>query len=259
MRIQVLVSTMHQKDYSLLDTMNIQTDAIVVNQCDENKIEEFEYKGHKIKWISLKERGVGLSRNTALMRADADILMFADDDIVYDDGYAEIITEFFEKYPKASFAVFNFQSLNPSRPEYIDKKDKELNWANSLKYGAFRIAVKNEKIKKANIYYSLLFGGGAAHQSGEDNLFVTNCLQRGLKGMASCTLLGTVKQENSTWFKGYDEKYYSDRGALFAAMYGNLAGFMMLVFEMKYVLSKKEVGLFDRLKYEFAGIKKFRK
>ena len=78
MRVQVLVATMHQTDYSLLEKMNIQTDAIVVNQCDENKIEEFEYNGHKIKWLSLKERGVGLSRNTALMRADADILLFAD-------------------------------------------------------------------------------------------------------------------------------------------------------------------------------------
>ena len=44
MTLEVLVSTMYQKDYSLLDRMNIQTDAIVVNQCNENSIEEFEYK-----------------------------------------------------------------------------------------------------------------------------------------------------------------------------------------------------------------------
>ena len=76
MTLEVLVSTMYQKDYSLLDRMNIQTDAIVVNQCNENSIEKFEYKGHKIKWISLNERGVGLSRNTALMRSTADICLF---------------------------------------------------------------------------------------------------------------------------------------------------------------------------------------
>ena len=87
MRLQVLISTMHQTDHSLLDKMNIQSDAIVINQCDRNEIEEFEYKGHHIQWMSLKERGVGLSRNTALMRADADIVLFADDDVIYDDGY----------------------------------------------------------------------------------------------------------------------------------------------------------------------------
>ena len=52
MRVQVLVSTMHQTDHSLLEKMNIQTDAIIVNQCDENKIEEFKYNGHTIKWFS---------------------------------------------------------------------------------------------------------------------------------------------------------------------------------------------------------------
>lgn len=259
MRVQVLVATMYQTDYSLLEKMNIQTDAIVVNQCDENKIEEFEYNGHKIKWLSLKERGVGLSRNTALMRADADILLFADDDIAYVDGYEDMIIQTFEKNPQISFAVFNFQSLNPERPEYIDLKDKKLNWANCLRYGAFRIAVRREKILKANVNYSLLFGGGAPHQAGEDNLFITNCLQKGLKGKASSFMLGTVKQEESTWFEGYNEKYYVDRGILFAAMYGRWSKFVILLFELKSIRKPSPVGLIQRLKLEFAGVKTFKK
>lgn len=258
MHVQVLVSTMHQTDYSLLDKMNIQTDAIIVNQCDRNEIEEFEYKGNNIKWLSLKERGVGLSRNTALMRADADILLFADDDIVYEDGFEQKVIDFFQKHPRISFAVFNINSLNSDRPEYIDLKDKKLNFTNSLKYGACRIAVRREKIFKANINYSLLFGGGAKHKAGEDNLFITNCLQKGLKGMASKTMLGTVKQEESTWFDGYNEKYYTDRGALFAAMYGNLAKVMILLFELKSIFRKRTVKLFKRIKYEFAGVKEFK-
>lgn len=259
MRVQVLVATMHQTDHSLLKKMNIQTDAIVVNQCDENKIEEFEYNGHKIKWLSLKERGVGLSRNTALMRADADILLFADDDIVYVDGYEDMIIRAFESNPKISFAVFNIESLNPDRPEHIDLKDKKLNWANCLKYGACRTAVRREKIFKANINYSLLFGGGAPHQAGEDNLFTINCLQKGLKGMASSFMLGTVNQEESTWFKGYNEKYYIDRGFLFASMYGRWSKFVLLLFELKSIHKPSAISLIQRLKLEFAGVKAFKK
>ena len=37
----------------------------------------------------LNERGIGLSRNTALMRATADIILFADEDVTYKDGYAK--------------------------------------------------------------------------------------------------------------------------------------------------------------------------
>ena len=257
--LQVLVSTMHQTDHSLLEKMNIQTDAIVVNQCDRNEIEEFEYKNHKIKWLSLNERGVGLSRNTALMRADADILLFADDDIVYEDGFAQKVIDFFKNHPRVSFAVFNIQSLNPDRPEFLDTKDKKLNFTNSLKYGACRVAVRREKALKANISYSLLFGGGAPHKAGEDNLFITNCLQKGLKGMASKIMLGTVKQEESSWFDGYNEKYYTDRGALFCAMYGKMAKPMILLFELKSILRKSNVKLFERIRYEFKGVKEFKK
>ncbi len=53
MKLQVLVATMHQKDYSLLDKMNIQSEAIVINQCDENSFEDIEYKGKNVRFISL--------------------------------------------------------------------------------------------------------------------------------------------------------------------------------------------------------------
>lgn len=126
MRLQVLISTMHQKDHSLLDKMNIQSDAIVVNQCDRNEIENFEYAGHNILWMSLNERGVGLSRNTALMRADADIVLFADDDVVYDDGYEKKVIESFEKFKEKDILIFRVESTNKERPTKKEKKDHNL-------------------------------------------------------------------------------------------------------------------------------------
>ena len=66
MTLQVLVATMHQTDHSLLEKMNIQSDAIVVNQCNRNEVERFMYNGHQILWMSLNERGIGLSRNTLI-------------------------------------------------------------------------------------------------------------------------------------------------------------------------------------------------
>lgn len=257
MRIQVLISTMHQKDYSLLEKMNIQTDAIVINQCDKNEICEFQYKGHSIKWLSLKERGVGVSRNTALMRADADIVLFADDDVVYNDGYEKTVIEAFQKNKKISLMVFNIISQNVNRPEYIDTKTHRLHFTNCLRYGAFRIAVRLSHIKKARIFYSLLFGGGAKYQAGEDNIFITNCLQKKLLCMASCETLGTVKQEESTWFKGYDEKYYFDRGALFAAMYGKLSNFMLFIFEIKSIFKKRDISFLKRYSIERKGAKNY--
>lgn len=56
MKIQVLVATMNQSDHSLLKKMNIQTDAIVANQCNENFVEQFEFNGHNIRYLNFAER-----------------------------------------------------------------------------------------------------------------------------------------------------------------------------------------------------------
>ena len=73
MEVQVLASVMMQPKNSIKDIikkMNIQTNAIIVNQCNENFYEEYETENfHKIKMLSFNERGVGLCRNNALMRA----------------------------------------------------------------------------------------------------------------------------------------------------------------------------------------------
>ena len=42
----------------------------------------------------------------ALMRADADICLFADDDMVYEDNYVEIIENAFRDNPYADVIVF---------------------------------------------------------------------------------------------------------------------------------------------------------
>ena len=107
MTIQTLVSCVKQNMETIAANMNLQTDAIVINQCDTNEYLEYEHRGHKICCYSFKERGVGLSRNNALLRATADIVLFSDEDIVYEEGYADKILAEFEKHPEKDFLLFN--------------------------------------------------------------------------------------------------------------------------------------------------------
>jgi hypothetical protein len=241
MKMQVLVSAMHQTDHSLLDKMNIQTDAIIINQCDRNEIEEFEYKGNSIKFLSLKERGVGLSRNNALMRATAEICLFSDEDTSYVENYAEIISRSFEEQPDADIIVLNVPSTNPDRPVYIIPKPSRVRLYNCLKYGAVKIAVRTESLRRANVYFSLLFGGGAKYCAGEDSLFLAECLKKGLKVYANPSVIGYVKQDSSSWFKGYDDKYYMDKGVFFAFLSKKWAKLLCLQYVIRH---KKEVEIY---------------
>lgn len=254
MTVQVLVATMHQTDYSLLEKMNIQTDVIVVNQGNTDGVERFPFRGHSVLWISMKERGVGVSRNTALMRATGDILLFADDDVCYKDGYADVLVSFFDNHPNADFATFNLESQNKERTEKLTLKDYRLHWYNSMKFGTFRLAVRKKAIQRTRVCFSLLFGGGAVYQAGEDSVFIQECLKKGLHGIASSLHIGTVLQETSTWFRGYDEKYYYDRGVLMKQVFGIMAYPLTMAYILKNPKQYKDIGWKNAVRNAFAGI-----
>ena len=217
MKVQVLVAAMHQTDRSLLDKMNIQSDAIISNQCDRNEIEGFEWNGHQIRYLNFAERGVGLNRNNALMRAKGDWCLFADDDMRYCEGYVEIVKKATEDHPDADVLVFNLVEAVPTR--YVIGKSARVNYLNFLRYGTARVAVRTESVKKNGIYFNQCFGGGTEHCHGEDNLFLADCLRKGLKVYAVPAFIAELTEEReSSWNTGYDEKYLFDQGVLYRTM-----------------------------------------
>ena len=163
MKVQVLASVMNQENMEIVKRMNIKTEAIIINQCNENSYDETFVNDRKIRMFSFEERGVGLSRNNALIRATEDILIFADEDETFVDNYEQIILKQFEIYKDADMILFNVPSKNPDRPIYHIKDNSRVKWYNCLRYGAVKIAVKREIIQKNNLYFSLLFGGGAKY------------------------------------------------------------------------------------------------
>ncbi|TQR12716.1 glycosyltransferase family A protein [Psychrobacillus soli] len=258
MNLQVLVSTMYQDDHSLLEKMNIQSDAIFINQCNKNDFQNFVYKGNEIKFLSFAERGIGLSRNNALMRATADICLFADDDVTYVDNYKDIIINAFKSNPKANIIVFNVQSTNPEREEYIIHDEKRLRFYNCLRYGTFRVAIRTESLRKKNIYFSLLFGGGAKYGSGEDSILIMDSLKKGLKIYASPEKIGTVTHKESTWFNGYTDKFFIDKGALFYNISRRWASLLSLQFVIrKRSLFKDDKKILEAFKLLIKGIRNY--
>jgi glycosyltransferase involved in cell wall biosynthesis len=254
MNLQVLIATMNQTDYSILKKMNIRSDAIIVNQCDKNHLDEFMYDGNSIFFYSFNERGVGLSRNTSLMRATADICLFADDDVTYYDNYKKIILEEFTKNPNADVIVFNLKSTHPQRGKRINKENKRIRLQNVFRYGTYRIAVRLSSVRRKNINFSLLFGGGTKYSAGEDSLFLRDCLKNGLKIFSSKEFIGSVSHEESTWFKGYNDKYFFDKGAFFEAALPRFKYFLLLYYSIKL----RKHSFFRVIKLMYEGTKGYK-
>ncbi len=237
MKVQVLASIMNEpknRIKQVIERMHITSDAIIINQCERNDVEEYTLNDtYKIKMLSFQEKGVGLSRNNALMRSDADIVIFADNDVVYVDDYVSMVQEEFEKQKDADMIVFRVPKIEEKAKETTEK-NKRVRLYNCLKYGAVRFAVKRESINKKNIYFSLLFGGGTTYGSGEDSIFITECIRKGLKVYHSNKILGYLMPNESTWFKGYNEKFFIDKGALFQCLFPRFSTLMSLQFIMRH-------------------------
>ena len=59
MTLETLVSAVKQDVAEQAEKMNLQSDAVIINQCDENSYLEYEYRGNMIRAYSFAEKGVG--------------------------------------------------------------------------------------------------------------------------------------------------------------------------------------------------------
>ncbi len=234
MTLELLVSAMNKEPLALAQEMQIGSDAVIVSQGDSYGYQELMYEGNRIRFLAMKERGVGLSRNTVLMRARADIGLFADEDIVYVPGYKELVLKAFEEHPEADMLLFNVQAM-PGRETYHISEFGRVRRYNCGRYSAYSCAVRMEAIIKRNITFSLLFGGGARYSNGEDSLFIQECIQKGMKVYKVPVQIGSEQVRESTWFSGYHEKFFFDRGVLYRYMYKRLAK----VFALRFLLVHK--------------------
>lgn len=236
MKVQVLASVMNETMETIVNRMQLDSDAVIINQCDRLQAQEMEHQGHIVRFFSFPDRGVGRSRNEAILRADQDICLFSDGDIVYEPGYADAITAEFERNPKADMILFNI-TVEEARRTYHITERRRVHWYNCGRYGAVSFAVRRDSLLKSGVTFSLLFGGGAKYSNGEDSLFLKEFMSKGYRVYTAPVTIGREEAGASTWFAGYNEKFFADRGVLYHYLYGKMSWLMSL----RFLLAHKAV------------------
>lgn len=246
MKLETLVATMHQSDFSLVDKMNIQSDVIFANQCDRNGFEIMQCSNFTAKMVSTDTRGVGLNRNIALLMSSADILLFSDDDFTYNDGYAERVLRAFDELPDADMILFGGElTRNGEVYHVLHERTKRLHWWGAMKYGTYSIAVRRSSLLRHSIFFTQLFGGGCIYATGEDSKFILDCIRSGMRAYSYDYVLGRCAMDVSTCFFGYDEKYFYNKGAWLAASFPKGKHFMKWYFIFRFAklceLSRRQI------------------
>lgn len=253
-KVQVLVATVNQCDFSLVEKMNIQTSAIIANQANRFSHEQLNYHGRDIEMITTQTRGVGINRNLGLLLSREEILLFADDDVVYMDGYEQIIRDAFYKLPLADVIIFSIDFIkNGLYQKTGHYKKQRVHIYNALKYGTVSVAIRRSVVEKENLHFSNIFGGGTPYGSGEDSLFILDCLRKGLRVYTCPDVIAKTSLDESTWFHGYDEKFFYDKGAWIAAAFPRCKSLMSLYFVVRFI-KVSEIPPAKSLKLLKAGI-----
>jgi len=217
--LNVLLSAMHLEDENYIDTLSICSDTVVINQCDKESERTVEHtctdgSRHKVRYVETTERGLSNSRNMAISNAFSDVCILCDNDVEYLPGYEEKILAAFDEHKDADVIVFFIK--RPERQAPVMDEVKKMNYFSVLKIFSPEIAFRKSSVK--DIAFDPLFGAGAKYPMGEENIFLYDCLRKGKKIMYVPIQIATLREEESTWFKGYDKDFFIARGANYAAM-----------------------------------------
>ena len=173
-RVEVVCVTMGQKDLSIAEKMHITGNAVFGNQADGYRKEMQTCDGRTLNMITTDTRGVGVNRNIALLHATGDILLFADDDVCYADGYADGVRRAYAQYPDADMIIFSMDITQGGRViRQIKNRDGRLHFHRALRYGTCVCSIRRDSQRRANIWFSTLFGGGTT-DAGVLDFFILN-------------------------------------------------------------------------------------
>lgn len=264
MKLEVLMSVMHQKDFTLAYKSKIDSDLLIINQCDEEGYREIMVNGHKWRMISTKERGLSKSRNMALKNALGDICLLSDDDEEFTTGYKDNILRAYQETPQATAIVFNVKRIN-TRAKKKYYRITEVREAPSYRaYQSGMFSFRRKVIIDAKIKFNEKFGSGSQWGGGEETLFQGNMRRLGYKIYENPYQIAVLDYGGgSKWFKGYNEKYFYNLGAY--SYYANnykltLRTIARMIYESFYKLRKeKYLSPFGKILWMLRGMRGMKK
>ncbi|MDE6480560.1 MAG: hypothetical protein K2L45_09840 [Muribaculaceae bacterium] len=126
-------------------------------------------------------KGLSINRNVALSLSSAPLLLISDDDVDYTEEGLRNVIDAFHRHKDMDIIAFRYTSMSheksyPSSPCNLDKPTK------GYFVTSFEIALRRESVQ-GKIWFNENFGIGAMFPAGEEELFIRDCLDAGLKGI----------------------------------------------------------------------------
>ncbi len=133
------------------------------------------------KIVASDTKGLSKNRNIALSNATAPLLLVSDDDVVYTKERLHAVIDAFDTHQEADILTFRYESSSHSK--FYPALQCDLSTPEKGYYlTSFEIALRKDSVR-GKIWFNENFGIGALFPSGEEDVFIKDCLDSGLKGL----------------------------------------------------------------------------
>lgn len=251
---------MHQTDTSIIERSNVQSDVVVVNQCDRDCVEEFDFVNKNgrtchAKFINTTERGLSRSRNMAIRNAWGDICQICDDDEVVADDAEKIILKTYEENSQAGLIAFSLIRNDCNKTYPLVKG--HLGFKQILRTSSLQITFSRPKLEKYGIRFDEKMGSGTGNGGGEENKFMLDWRKTGAEMLYYPEVIAAINPGESQWFHGYDARYFKNFGWTERRLLGNFLGMIYIfywpVFRRSQYKDTCSLSLLQILKYSLQG------
>jgi len=222
----------------------------VVNQCTSCNTDPF-LKHPELNIFSFSEKGLSKSRNRNLSLLTEKIGLITDQDVRFKKGFQDTIIVAFEKFPEADIIVFQIEDEHAMPFKNYRNNAFWMNQRDVMKVSSIEIAFKSSSIAEHDLTFDENFGLGANYATGEEAIFLTDALKKGLK-IKYMPLPIVIHDRGSSGYQFTQNKpLIRAKGAMFYRMFKQKAYLISILFALKkYRFSSESLLHFVSLMFE---------
>ncbi|MGA1024512.1 MAG: glycosyltransferase family 2 protein [Aquiluna sp.] len=180
----------------------------------------------------LQSIGVAKSRTRAIWLAKGEYLVFADDDIVFNEDALEAAISYLDSNPKLSLLLTQASDPSGNLRKQYPKSETKLGLLNSARAATYEMIIRVDAVRQFGVVFDENFGAGSENYLGDEYIFIADLLRAGGKGEFVPITIATHPEVSSGSGWGTDRDRIA-RARVFNRVFGWLAPLVRLAFGLR--------------------------
>jgi len=182
--------------------------------------------------IEVAGKGVAKSRNQAILNAKTELLIFGDDDVVFNPEELSKAIQKFEQNPDLVMLLLAAKDETGKARKQYPTSENKLTLYNSARAATYEMMIRVSAVKQLEVKFDERFGAGAELYLGDEYIFISDLIKAGARCEFAPIFAATHPSDSSgeRWGTEVDRKA---RAAVFDRVFGGAAPIVRLAFGLR--------------------------